>query len=201
MLAMKSTNPRAMERRRHRRVPVSVLGRYMLESRLEYPCRTSDISPGGASLIAPVAGEVGERVVAYLEHIGRVEGRITRELENGFAMSIQASLRKRDRIATQLTWLANRHALGLPEDRRHERVVSRKAGATMRLEDGREVEIRLIDVSMSGAAVACPNSPQLGAAVVIGRTPAQVVRHVEGGFAIEFRQAIQPYDLDEDIIL
>jgi len=201
MLAVKSTIPRAMEQRRHRRVPVSVLGRYMLENRLEYPCRTFDISPGGASIIAPVKGEVGERVVAYLEHIGRVEGPITREIENGFAMSIQASLRKRDKIATQLTWLANRHALGLPEDRRHERVVPRKAGSTMRLEDGREIEVRLIDISMSGAAVACDTSPPLGAPVVIGKTPAQVVRHAQGGFAIEFRQAIQPYDLDEDMVL
>src|SRR5262245_57850504 len=119
------TVSQATDRRRHRRVPVALVGRYMLASRHEYPCQSLDMSPGGLSLIVPVKGLVGERIVVYLEHIGRVEGHVVRHTDLGLAMSIAATLRKRDKLASQLTWLANRHALGLPEDRRHERIVPR----------------------------------------------------------------------------
>ena len=48
------------ERRRNQRVRVAVLGRYMLESRQEFPCQTVDMSPGGVAMIAPVKGSIGE---------------------------------------------------------------------------------------------------------------------------------------------
>lgn len=193
--------PRKMERRRHQRMPVALLGRYMLADRQEYPCQTLDISPGGALLIAPVRGQIGERVVAYLEHLGRVEGEITRHVPHGFAMSIAAAMRKRDKIASQLTWLANRQALGLPEDRRHERIVPRNPATILRLESGRECAARLIDISLSGAAMSLETRPAIGAAVTVGSTNAKVVRHFGGGIAVEFRLALSPDRLDENLIL
>jgi hypothetical protein len=50
----------------------------MPENRLEFPCQTRDISPRGVALTTPVLGRVGEGVVAYLDHLGRVEGQIAR---------------------------------------------------------------------------------------------------------------------------
>src|SRR3712207_2557773 len=141
------------ERRRHRRVAVALLGRYMLPNRQEYPCQTVDMSPGGVLLTAPVKGAVGEKVIAYLEHIGRIEGEIARHVPDGFAVAVSATSRKRDKLAAQLTWLANRDALGLPEDRGHERIVPRQFTTIMRLANGRELAVRLIDLSRSGAAV------------------------------------------------
>ena len=38
---------------------------------------------------------------------------------------ITATSRKREKFTAQLTWLANKHELDLPEDRRHERVDDR----------------------------------------------------------------------------
>jgi PilZ domain len=82
--------PLPQERRRFRRTKSSVPGRYMLDDRREFPCHSIDISPGGIGLMAPVPGEIGTRVVVYLEQIGRIEGFIVRELENGFAVKIVA---------------------------------------------------------------------------------------------------------------
>src|SRR5690242_21625809 len=107
---------------RFQRVKVSVLGRYMLADRREFPCQVLEMSPGDAVVIAPVAGNAGEKVVAYLDHIGRVEGTIIDNVEGGFVMDLAATPRKRDKMAAQLTWLANKDVLNLPEDRRHERV-------------------------------------------------------------------------------
>jgi uncharacterized protein (DUF2252 family) len=106
--------PHAQERRRHQRVSVNLLGRYMLANRHEYPCQVVNMSPGGMALIAPVMGNVGERVIAYVDHLGRLEGTVARHLENGFAMTILATARKRDKLAAQLTWLANRRIINLP---------------------------------------------------------------------------------------
>jgi hypothetical protein len=192
---------RKLERRRFQRVEVALLGRYMLPNRQEYPCQTIDMSPGSVSLSAPVRGDIGERVIVYLEHIGRVEGEIARHLPHGFAMSIQAAPHKRDKMASQLTWFANRRALGLPEDRRHERIVPRSLAVTVRLESGREVPARLIDVSLSGAAIAMSSKPAIGAGIVVGSTNAKVVRHFEGGIGIEFRLPLSPDRLDENIVL
>src|SRR5205085_8240956 len=91
--------PLSEERRRFQRVEINLLGRYMLSNRREFPCQVANMSPGGMALIAPVAGSVGERVIAYVDHVGRLEGIITRHFENGFAMTVVATSRKRDKLA------------------------------------------------------------------------------------------------------
>src|ERR1700731_3203404 len=144
--------PLSEERRRFQRVQVDLLGRYMLADRREFPCQVVNMSPGGMALIAPVAGKPGERVIAYVDHVGRLEGIIARQFENGFAMTVAATARKRDKLAAQLTWLANRGILGLPEDRRHERIVPRNPRTTLVMPNGVSVVCRIIDMSLSGAS-------------------------------------------------
>ncbi|MBV8696328.1 PilZ domain-containing protein [Bradyrhizobium sp.] len=182
----KSSIPAAEERRRFQRVKVHLLGRYMLPDRREFPCQVINMSPGGLALLAPGIGNVGDRVIAYLDHIGRVEGKITRIIDNGFAMTVAATARKRDKLAAQLTWLANRDILNLPEDRRHDRVVPRNPIAIITLEDGTRMTCRIIDLSLSGAAVAAEHRPPLQSLVLLGRVQARVVRNLEEGFAMEF---------------
>jgi hypothetical protein len=182
-------------------MPVALLGRFMLSSRQEYPCQTVNISPGGLALIAPVKGLVGERVVVYLEHLGRIEGQIVRHTDLGVALTIGATLRKRDKLAAQITWLANRQSLGLPEDRRHERIVPRHSAVVVTIAGIGEITGRIIDLSLSGAALAMAERPALGTAVTVGRTPARVVRHFESGFAVEFALPLSPDRFDESVVL
>ena len=197
-LPQRQSAPSTEERRRFQRVKVQLLGRYMLADRREFPCQVINMSPGGLALLAPGIGNLGERVVAYLDHIGRVEGKITRLLDNGFAMTVGATPRKRDKLAAQLTWLANRQILNLPEDRRHDRIVPRNPMAVLKLdEENREVACRIIDLSLSGAALAAEFRPKVGSAVTLGRVQARVVRHLEEGFAVEFVHA-QLADTVED---
>ena len=191
--------PHSHERRRHQRVRIDVLGRMLLENRQEYPCRIINMSPGGAAIIADAPGKIGERIIAYVDHLGRLEGRITREFEGGFAMSISATPRKRDKLAAQLTWLANRQILNLPEDRRHGRFTPRNPMARLILPNGTNIACRIIDISQSGAAISVPPAqvPPIGAAVTIGKTPGRVVRHIDDGFAVEFTRLQHP-DVVED---
>src|SRR5262249_56459276 len=124
-----------------------LLGSYMLADRGEYPCQVTNMSPGGMALVAPVTGAIGERVIAYVDHVGRLEGVIARQFQNGFAMTIAATTRKRDKLAAQLTWLANRHILGLPEDRRHGRVAPKNPAARLILPNGNNIAVPRIHIS------------------------------------------------------
>ncbi|MFL4981380.1 MAG: PilZ domain-containing protein [Xanthobacteraceae bacterium] len=200
-VVQEKTHARALrdERRRFQRVRVNLLGRYMLADRREFPCQVIDMSPGGMAVIAPVNGRAGERVIAYIDHIGRVEGTLIRQFGNGFAMTIAATPRKRDKLAAQLTWLANRHELGLPEDRRHGRIVPRNPVTQLVLPNGTAMTCRLIDMSLSGAAVVTEERPPIGALVQLGKVQGRTVRHLEQGFAVEFTRLQHPDFLEENV--
>jgi c-di-GMP-binding flagellar brake protein YcgR len=174
------------ERRDFQRVHVRLYGRFMLEDRTEHPCQVADMSPGNVALISEQCGAPGEKIIAYIDHIGRIEGVMTRTLSDGFAMTILGSDRKKDKLAAQLTWLANRHELDLPEDRRHDRVAPRNPITILALNDGRQYECRIVDLSLSGAAIEIDVKPALGTPITLGTMRGQVVRHFEDGVALEF---------------
>jgi c-di-GMP-binding flagellar brake protein YcgR len=195
----RSILPATEERRRYQRVKVHLLGRYMLPDRREFPCQIINMSPGGLALLALGIGKLGDRVIAYLDHIGRVEGKITRIIDNGFAMTIAATARKRDKLAAQLTWLANRDILDLPEDLGHDRIVPDNPIAVLTLEDGSKMTCRIIDLSPSGAAIAAETCPPQRSLVMFGRVQARVVRNLENGFAIEFVDEQLVETLEENV--
>lgn len=178
--------PLSEEKRRHQRVSVNLLGRFMLAHGEEYPCQAIDMSPGGVALVASVSAHKGERIIVYLDEIGRVEGTIARVFNGGFAVQIQATDRKRDKLANQLTWLANRALLGIPEGRRHDRVQPRNTNSQIKLPDGRTYACQVIDMSISGAAIKIDVRPALGTEVILGRMRGRVVRHFPEGIAVQF---------------
>lgn len=179
------------------RVQVSLRGRYMLKSNEEYPCHTFEMSVSDISLFAPVKALPGEKVVLYLNELGRFVGACTLSTECGFEMTFNMSSKKRDRLADQLTWLANRFALELDDQRRHERFTPLLELAVLRLNAYEEHIVRVQSLSLSGAAILTDERPKIGARILIGRTPATVVRHFEDGIACEFVRHFRPGEIDE----
>ncbi|MCF6301894.1 MAG: PilZ domain-containing protein [Devosiaceae bacterium] len=178
--------PNPIDGPRFQRVEVSVLGRYMLSDKREFPCQVIEMSPGDAVVIAPVCGNLDERVVIYLDHMGRVEGPILDIIDGGFVMQLNASSRKRDKLSAQLTWLANKDELNLPEDRRHGRVVPDIRHSKLVLDDGRKYNCKIVDISLSGAAIDMEVRPAVGTQVTLGRMRGRIVRHFEYGIGVEF---------------
>jgi len=195
--------PRTDERRRHSRAKVRIPGQFMREIRKEFPCVTIDISAGGIAFAADERVHLGERIIAYLDHVGRLEGRVVREFLGGFAISMKLPPLKREKLADQLTWLANRHELGMPEDRRHERIRARTPRTTLILPGGREVMASIIDVSRSGVALSLAAAvvPPAGTPVTVGVTKGRVVRVFANGLGVEFARVIPESEFDEDIVL
>lgn len=186
------------ERRNFQRVPVKLYGRFMLEDRTEHACQVIDMSPGNVALRADRLAVTGERVIVYLDHVGRIEGVVTRRLQGGFAMTVNASEGKRDKLAAQLTWLANKHELDLPEDRRHERLQPRNPRNVLKLSDGRQYQCKIADLSLSGAGVEIEMKPELGTEVLLGSIRGRVVRHFADGVAIEFASLQRLETLEEE---
>tara|TARA_R110002020_G_scaffold365224_1_gene577468 strand:- start:462 stop:1067 length:606 start_codon:yes stop_codon:yes gene_type:complete len=181
-----SSRSEPSERRRFSRVNLDLLGRFMRESFEEFPCRVENMSPGGVAVATPVEPREGERIIFYVDHIGRLEGSVARLYPGGFAVDLINTERKREKLAAQLTWFANRAELDLPEDRRHQRLLPKDPRVEVTLDDGRRYQVKIIDLSLSGAAVQCSVRPALKSRVTLGMMHGTVVRHLEEGFAIEF---------------
>jgi hypothetical protein len=94
---------------------------------------------------------------------------VVRPIEGGFALRILASAAKRERIVNLLTWLINQKSLGLSEERKHERVVPRNSTSKLILPNGDVHSCRVLDVSLSGASIACAVKPPIGTETVLGR--------------------------------
>lgn len=192
---------RPLEKRRYRRVALALPGRYMLEDRREFLCKTIDVSAGGLALSAPVRGAIGERIVAYIETLGRIEGHVARTFEGGFAMTASMSAAKREKLANLLTWLINRDLPGMPEDRGHERIVPKSPETTLGLPNGASVAARILDISVAGAAVASRAKAPVGAMLRIGRRQARVIRCFDDGMALEFALPLSFDVFDENVVL
>ena len=183
------TDQSATDRRRNRRVPITLLGRFMRASKDEYPCKLVDVSVGGAAVHTPVEVDIGERIVSTFDHLGCIEGHVVRIFPGGFAIELQATQYKRDKLAAQIIWLMNRHELGEDADvRRHERtsIAKTQKEAMMKLDEGVVIPVNVIDFSMSGASIATNARPPIGQEVLVGKLKARVVRHHAEGIGVEF---------------
>jgi hypothetical protein len=185
------------ERRRHDRVVLTLPGRYMLAEGKEFDCQIVDVSPVGVAVRGPLAGDLGERVVAYVEELGRIEGVIVRRSSDGFAMELRVSSNKQRKLATKIDWLSRRQAEGLPERRSFARVDQDQERTTLQLSDGREFAAALIDVSSNSAALEVDVAPRVGAAVIVGKRRAHVSRHFAGGIAVTFDREASGETSDE----
>lgn len=176
-------------------------GRIMLDDRREFPCRTIDISLGGLWLETRAKAGLGDRVIVYLDHFGRLEGRVVRVSMSGLALRLALPNVKRKRLTDLLMWHANRAAIGAEEDRRHERLVPRSYRTLIELLDRSTIPARVIDISVSGASIAVADRPALGARIVVGRTTCTVVRHTDDGVAVQFLRAIPRDAFNDRLVL
>ena len=174
--------------RRYPRYALSLPGRFMRADKLDYPCQLIDISVESAAMTTSVPLRVGEKLIVYLTHLGGLEGSVIRLFPGSFALRIDGTQRKRDKLTLQIPRLAA--AAELPEseeseDRQFPRVAAREA-TLLRLPDGSAMVCPLHDVSLSGAAIITPARPPLGAEVMLDKRRATVVRHHERGIAVRF---------------
>jgi hypothetical protein len=134
------------------------------------------------------SGSRGERIIAYLQYLGRVEGVMVRELRNGsgFAIEIRAHVTKLERIAKSIDWLMRSEDIETAEMRREERTDGQGEQVVIRTRGGREYMAELIDISLKHAALRTDIALPVGTEITIGEKRAYVVRYFRGGVAVGF---------------
>jgi hypothetical protein len=180
------------DRRLHKRVPVVLLGRFMRASKHEYPCKLIDVSVGGAALMSPAELEFGERVIAYFDQLGGLEGTVSRTFSGGFGMQFSMTAHKREKLAATLMFMLNKDEQPGIEARRHERIAFQSRSQSLTLIEGLTIACDVTDMSLSGASIVTAARPTLGTTVKLGNLSARVVRHHARGIALEFIDVQNP---------
>lgn len=185
------------EHRLHRRYELPLAGRFMRADKSEHTCVLRDISVGGAAVVhGEVANHVtlGERVLVYVDQLGGLEGLVVRVWSDGFAFRLTATQHKREKLAAQITWLLNEQDLKGAALRKHERIVVGNRSADLFVA-GAAVTLPclILDVSVSGASLACKTKPDVDTEVRLHGLRARVVRHHQEGVGVQF---VDILDLD-----
>jgi hypothetical protein len=175
------------ERRRHRRVDFNAKARVLKADGVEEPCLVINASAGGALFKAVNPPAEGDRVVVYIDDVGRFEGFVIRSSKHAFAVDYRSRRAKSRRTADSLTEAVHKRAMSL--DRRGTPRIRRDGPAMVTLEDGTVVECQILDISLTGASIAIAERPPLGAPLTIGKMQAKVVRRHETGVGVVFTGA------------
>ncbi len=192
---------------RQRAVNVVMDGEYALDNWYNaqgkprtFSCHTSRVSPFRMMVTAPVLGKVGDHVTSYFSAFGNLEGRISDITAHEFLLELHISPQLRKRMADKLEWLERRQKDDSIRDlRKHPRTVPTTPHSTLTFADGSIQPCFIIDVSLSGAALSADVQPEIGTPLALGSCVGRVVRHLVGGFAIEFVQEQTPTDLEHRI--
>jgi hypothetical protein len=72
------------------------------------------------------------------------------------------------------------------DNRKHKRIAPNNPLSSLILADGSRLRCFVIDMSVSGVAVSADIMPELRTPLAVGTIVGRVVRHVPGGFAVEF---------------
>lgn len=168
------------------RLPVQLQGRYLNAHGDEHRIVSVAMSCRSAQVFAKDLPQEGSQIVCYFDGLGRVTGEVSRVLDRGFLIRFSLTVRKRDKLADQLTWLINKDKLELSDERQHDRY---DAGgpAQLKLEGGGVLNCRVVDISLTGAGFeAFSRAPAIGDIVTVGNLRGEVVRSQGRSFGVRF---------------
>lgn len=182
------------ERRRHRRVPLSVNGTLLDSRNQEHSFKILDASAGGLRIQTEARCMMGEKVVLYCQSIGRLPGVVTRKGDDELAVSLTLTALKKEKLVEALTWQINKDQLQLEETRRAERF-NTSGEVVCELANGRALVCQALDISVLGMSLATAEKrPMLGEPVTIGRYKGTVARYTDQGFAVDFANGLKASD-------
>lgn len=194
-------NDRHDDRRRSPRTHVSVDGRLMTPQGEEFTCAVKDISLVGIALSTQAHVNMDDKVIIYLNDLGRFEGKVVRMIEDGFCVEIHLVTPRRERVAERIRWLYENDRLpAASKARQFPRITPKETGlgaaSRLILANGERTECRVLDMSLSGAHLKTDLRPPINSKVQVGRMTGRVVRHTSEGIGVHFDTLVSDLPTD-----
>ena len=178
------------DQRRYRRISLNLPARLIVNAVDEHEGRLVNISPGDMALITDAKAVIGDAVVIHIKGLDTIEGTVARAFPDGIAISFLLSKSRKAVLTERLMLLANPgFSDGLSDQRAEPRHSAASARTVCRLEDGSALFVKVVNKSVSGAAVDAPRRPPIGSPIVMGRRRGVIVRHTPRGFVIVYEDA------------
>jgi hypothetical protein len=187
---------------RQRAVNIAVNGHYKIANWYDaqgkprtFACRTCRVSPFRMMMAAPVIGKAGDRISCYFSDFGKLNGRISETVKDGFLVELTMNRAMREKLSDKLTWLEKRLKDPSVRDIREQaRIIPANSHSTLTFADGTTRSCFVIDMSASGVAVSADVQPEIGMPLAVGACVGRVVRIFNEGFAVKF---VEPQNRDE----
>ncbi len=154
----------------------------MLSDGGEFHCQTIDVSATGVAIQAYVVAKLDERVVVYLDELGRIEGVVVRRGEDWFAIEARTSQSRIDRIAQKIAALSGESGEAFTVAP----IAARIRSATLRTAFGQDFAVALSGETEASAKVLAKFKLLPGAHVTIDGLRAVVDRDSPDGFFVVF---------------
>lgn len=177
-----------MERRAFPRLKSRIKVRLLVNNASDGEGVVLNFSASGAGIESGLEVTPGDHIVLHLEGGSRFEGVVARLFEGGFGVEFGMHESKRQRLISALDAVGEdaEEMTVLPLK---QRIASRVGGfrgkAVCRTENG-DVECRLVDMSLSGAAIQADATLNVGDVVFLGQTKGRIVRRDGDTYGIQF---------------
>lgn len=181
----------------------AVTGRYVLGGRTSmlgvnvFACRLRSITPHSFVAAAPVVGKVGDVITASFGPFGKLHGRISRHVVDGFAVELDGNPDERAELAVRIDAFRDRVWTGVADKRAEKRFMPSDPRSVVILADGVVMPCLVVDYSASGAAVSADVAPLIGQKLSVGQVAGHVVRIFDVGFAVHFDSLQRGDDVEE----
>ncbi len=181
--------------RRFRRVALSKPAEIVINAIDIVPGIIINASAGDAAIACETKVDLGDKVIVYVPDLDILPSRVTRLTQDGFAVRLTLNKTRREKLAEQLFLHLNTSFANSEERRATPRHFQGDARTVCSLPDGQCLFVKVIDMSVNGAAVDSFRRPAVGARIRLSQRQGIVTRHTPRGFAIAFdpiRTAVQP---------
>lgn len=177
---------RRLERRRDKRTQMLLPGRiFCAERGLEANCLLVDISPRGAAVECPLWSAGGDKVILYVERLGRFEGTVVMRAATRISLQFHYNDVMRKKVADKIAQFVRGQIEDSPRLRDAPRIYEPAINKFV-WSDGRVSDCEVADISLTGASLRTAARPPLNDLVRIGCSVARVVRYHEEGIGVEF---------------
>jgi hypothetical protein len=182
-------------------------GRYYLEKwyRIEEQknflplCETKLVTPEFIRFSTPFPAVLDDRAFVYVAGLGLMRGAISRAMGPTSEMEIAMTLNERLRLGSRILWADMKAGLKGTDLRRFPRYQPANPDSALTLPDGTTLDCQIADLSPTGAAIISDLRPPLDTAIILGQIHSDIRRHMEFGFAVEFRALQDPLNLESRV--